>query len=568
MPSVPFEAKRLARATCIFSRDELLSGHSALRDYGFAVPTELESPQDYTQQSACFDAERYGGIGVGANGGAGRSGSRGRFQIKGIGRTPLIAATAEVGDFWHSHGGMSLIDAIQEVAWSEILQVVLPHGAVRTAALLSTGTRCWYEGDGGERTTTPRATVVRETAARPAHFMRAPFFRPKAVVELSSDVARVKQATEQLPTLLPNMFISSAAPDVELISLGLINTATRFAQQCAAAQSKRLMHGALNASNIALDGRWLDFGTATALPTFANTKSCGASRHFATLWEEHSRMERVLEELCFSVNKYSPAFVKGGGISAASLLQHYRSAYTAALRGAALDLLGVPRELLRSTVAEPADRLGSALVEVMKLGHERRVESAVPDLAVHGKNIVGAVIRDLARGFEAAAVAEPSAALVPTAGLRTRLAAAFSDFSRAMCAEPSATGLSRQSLGRLYLLGGLKSSREMPNLYRRNMAADNRRIVQGCSEPDAIAHAVKCKLLRLVDTAVMLHSPARHDSVAVWRGQGLAIDYHVRKAMFSGGHTDAARRFAPSLGGLVDLGELVAYYGEDCALLR
>ena len=55
-------------------------------------------------------AERYGGTGVGFNGGGGRVGNFGRFQSKGVGPNPLVGG----GSTWHAYGSLNLTDAAYE----------------------------------------------------------------------------------------------------------------------------------------------------------------------------------------------------------------------------------------------------------------------------------------------------------------------------------------------------------------------------------------------------------------------------------------------------------------------
>lgn len=65
-----------------------------------------------------FTAERYGGVGVGRNGGGARCAIEGSISIKGNGPNPLVDKGSPPG---YSHGGMSTAECLQEAAWSTVL---------------------------------------------------------------------------------------------------------------------------------------------------------------------------------------------------------------------------------------------------------------------------------------------------------------------------------------------------------------------------------------------------------------------------------------------------------------
>ena len=58
-----------------------------LSEFGYAVPQPRDPVEAYECQEKTFYADRYGGRGIGANGGSGRSAAVGAFQVKGIGTT-------------------------------------------------------------------------------------------------------------------------------------------------------------------------------------------------------------------------------------------------------------------------------------------------------------------------------------------------------------------------------------------------------------------------------------------------------------------------------------------------
>lgn len=65
-------------------------------------------------------ADRYGETGGATHGGSGRAGTRGPFNAKGVGRTPLVSTDT---DWYHSHGCMWLEEAIREAIVGETLHL-------------------------------------------------------------------------------------------------------------------------------------------------------------------------------------------------------------------------------------------------------------------------------------------------------------------------------------------------------------------------------------------------------------------------------------------------------------
>ncbi len=522
--AVPFPVTRLRQPTCAYVNVDFMSAPEAIQNFGYAVASENETQDNYVAEVKTFFAERYGGAGVGKNGGAGRCGTLGRFQIKGIGRTPLINAHSGAADFWHSHGGIALVDAIQEAVWGEVLSVALPFGATRIGALILTGTKCWYEGADGKRTQAPRALVVRESSVRPAHFMRSPFFRPPEKWAHESDTVRVQQAIAKLPDYLPQSFDLPNRNYAARTESGLATMVSRFAQQFATAQTRRLLHGAVSPSNITIDGRWVDFGTATALPTYANTKSCGAPTHFATLWEEHQRILPLIDTLCFYVNKYARTEKTFKPVSAIVLKQLYQSVYDKALDNAVLDLLGLPATFLQQRSKEITD-LAPVLLAIIKSGNECRIESAILDLSSFGHNNIGRVICVLAVQVDFQGADDALRQLVPEDRLRRHVIEKFSLFWHWACKFGEAQGINEAGLRKMILLGGLKASKTLTGLFRHNMAQDNRRIAFEIDSMDLLKSTVQEKIDTLADHARALYSKSAGFTAIAWKNRDRVIQY-------------------------------------------
>lgn len=200
-------------------------------------------------------ADRYGGTGIGHNGGSGRAAVVNGYHVKGIGRTPLVSVLADEA---HASGGAYLEECVRETIFSELVAAEFPAGSIPTLAIIETGEFQVWDTDDGPKPER-RCLLVRPCFVRPAHFERAAGFISANAKEGALDAARVRQFFE--------------------LSMGLwgreelVETYQRFwlrwAEQLAYAFVHRLPHGGNTSSNICLDGRLLDFGGTAAMPSWA-----------------------------------------------------------------------------------------------------------------------------------------------------------------------------------------------------------------------------------------------------------------------------------------------------------
>jgi len=323
---VQFPGRRLANAREIYNNRHL-DDRFHWEDYAFAVPCDLDSEKDFKVQEKMFYAERYGGDGLCNNGGGGRVGALGNYQVKGIGRTPLAAIDA---DFWHSHGGLTFVHAVAEATWSEILAQALPFSAVRCISVIDPGLRCWVKGARGAKQLTSRAMVIRQNAMRPAHFERVYKFQTSHIASLIPDVSRAEHMAANIETWLPKKDLNSFAPTPQngnTVVDGLEEMARRFAAQNAHAKAKRLMHGAITASNICLDGRWIDFGTVASMPGYADTRSFGMVPYTLTFWSDRPAYVKIISDLCFYLVRFSKKLPAPSAALAQHLMQVYDRSY-------------------------------------------------------------------------------------------------------------------------------------------------------------------------------------------------------------------------------------------------
>jgi hypothetical protein len=205
--------------------------------------------------SAWGFADRYGGIGIGYNGGSGRAAVINGYHVKGIGRTPLVSALTDEA---HASGGAYLEECIREAIFSELVAAEFPGGTVPILAVIDTGEVQLWNTDAGvlpER----RCLLVRPAFLRPAHFERAPGYISGYSKEGHRDTRRVRGAFDTARRLWGREALHASYKAFWLT----------WAEQLAYAFIHRLPHGGDNTSNIALDGKLLDFGAMTAVPSWA-----------------------------------------------------------------------------------------------------------------------------------------------------------------------------------------------------------------------------------------------------------------------------------------------------------
>lgn len=278
-------------------------------------------------------AERYGGSGIGDNGGGVRCGTVDAFQIKGLGQNLLVGSATDVA---HSYGGLRAAAAVHEAVYSELLDRILPQGAARAWGIILTGPDAAY---GAAPAREWGALLVRENVMRPANFMRAPDYvasHPDALGMLS-DVGRVRRLNRELKSRLDQ------SGGVGRFLIGFL---AKCASQFAFARVARLMHGGVSPSNLSLDGRWLDLTNTVFLRSDQNNSGASA----VTFYDEIESPVGVVAEFASTYAKYNCC-----ELQVAPLVEFYRArvraeidermAYLFGLDGAGTFAEGLPVDL-------------------------------------------------------------------------------------------------------------------------------------------------------------------------------------------------------------------------------
>lgn len=280
-------------------------------------------------------ADRYGGIGIGSNGGSGRNVIVGGVQVKGAGRTPLVCPHTPRA---HASGGAYLEECVREAIFAAVVGHDFPYGAVPVLEIVDTGeTQHWPPPlqPAAER----RVLLVRPLCVRPAHFERAVAFDPPGAWEAEQDHERVR--------LILTRAAESAGPDAFLQTLEVFWP--RWAHQLAYGFVHRLPHGNNTSSNIALDGRLLDFGATSATPSWANTATSYFQYPIATRFNS---IAMTIRSVYYYVGRHL-GWAHAPALYVESLLARALDSFRLALNFEVLRLSGLPDPLAFDLVTGP-----------------------------------------------------------------------------------------------------------------------------------------------------------------------------------------------------------------------
>lgn len=366
-----FSTLKIRAPTVAWADREMFSESDALA-HAYCIPNSREEEADYLpHQQRVQAADRYGGYGVGYCGGSARCGIYGDVQIKGVGLTPLLGGRPGAPpDPWHSSGTVTMNEAGREAIWSSICGFALPFGAVSTQAIVLTGTRCnRTDLAPGHEVFNRRALIMRALALRPAHFMQNIHFKTPLVLGtgVCEDVTRVRQMVRSLPTVFEQAF----GPEIngesvtETVSNGMRLMARRFASQVAAAFAKRLYHGSLGCSNIAMDGRYMDFGTMTSVGAYRRQSG---SPLWPDQWGQHTPLLRTLSYLLFHVAKHLDCPARKTLVSTAELTTEFNTLLKSRMQIELLKQTGIPEQTITAYPEAKRSRAYRCLKEIYSRG--------------------------------------------------------------------------------------------------------------------------------------------------------------------------------------------------------
>lgn len=522
----PFDVVPLGNATVIWG-DASEDWHR----YGLTVgdPAAAGTHSSDEAREVAY-ADRYGGAGLRDNGGSARCGIVDGYQIKGIGPTPLLGQRMT---YEHRHGRMTLVEAIEEAVWGEILTSALPHGALRTRAVISSGLshKPTLNVD-AQRS----GLVVRDVVLRPAHFMRALYHRTFNAEGHRTfiDTDRVRRAITLLPKALPrhrevNEVEWIALPERRRLTLGLCEWVWRMAEQSAASKARRLLHGAVSPSNMGLDGAWLDYGSVSVSPNFCN------HRHFNPgFWDDGRRYLALLSDLCFYIEKYFP--FETPVVHKDELVASFQDRYEYSLRQEFCALAGLFGEVAGQREGQ---LLGEVVVRLARLGAAGDLPERADELREANQYRLRDVLPWLASRMCAAesdAALESLGCWVPDAALRDRLLRAYAPAAALECHRIERTGLSSNAAQRLIWLRSMAATATVPSLYPHHLRRDVSELIASSRDP-IVAEELRTGVTKLIDSRL------RQARMAFSRPDGAASTLYLSD--------DEAIRFDSSRDGLV-----------------
>jgi hypothetical protein len=306
-----------------------------------------------------YHAERYGGRGVGDNGGGGRAGNIGPFQAKGIGPNPLARGSST----WHSYGSLNLIDAAYEAIYSTVLDGILPLGCARIHGVIHTSRTGALQSlnaatKNAELLPTSGALLVRERTLRPAHFMHAEHFAPPKPAGLMREPQRIRAVHRRLKTRFEshNHFI-------QFLGKFILSSAKQFGF----ARAARIAHGGVTPSNICLDGRWIDLTEGRFLSSGKNF------RGLTPFYDEPQVIAEVVTQLMYVFGKSNVS-----RFNVDPLLRYFQSTFDSCFAFYSLCILGLPEANL-SDIAESEDGKAFAKAYSSVILQGKRPVADLPD---------------------------------------------------------------------------------------------------------------------------------------------------------------------------------------------
>lgn len=355
--------------------------------FGYMIPGPTSNEANFVPDSKkTFYADIYGGEGIGWGKGSGRAAAAGKFQIKGIGLTPLLMdpkseqeSRNDLGPWdrfkewldykFHTTGDASLRESIHEAIWGEVLHRQLPHGANRVACIISTGL------SGSKSGVEPTGLIVRENSVRPAHYMRN---GQNEREDLNLEKMRVQKLMPYfLESLRANYGTKIETP--EDLKLALNKMIDRIAENFGAEYGQSIHHGSMSPSNIDVSGQALDHGPLTALNGFSKL----ILKDDYPNGDYRSFLPGVLSDFIKDLRASMPSELKEGVITQKELTTAFKAGYEKGFQRQLLFRFGLP-ELLIERVHKSglANDLLKVLKEIAEDGNTKIYSRLTDDIPV------------------------------------------------------------------------------------------------------------------------------------------------------------------------------------------
>lgn len=180
------------------------------------------------------------------------------------------------------------------------------------------------------------------------------------------DALRTREAMAELAGYLhAEMQLTECVHDkFACLDAGLRELARRLAWQAAAAFSKRLPHGSISASNVALSGAYLDCGLVSFIPDYLRHGRLA----WSDPWEELNAPVPMLMALRKQMDKYHPACAGSSVIDAQDLASVYQAALNVRLRIEFARMAGLTEDLTAACPAHLLENWLGAMLEIARRG--------------------------------------------------------------------------------------------------------------------------------------------------------------------------------------------------------
>lgn len=262
------ELYQLARPTLLwadnrFLLERVLNRGQALARWGYAGQVEGEINQRYTKTKIRGYVSRYGGFDLGVSLGDGRAVILDEdLQSKGARQTMMVSPDSVQG---HRNGAALMGEGILESIWGGLLNYEFPYGAYRNVALIATGSLVTNDG----RNYDPRVLIIREDPIRAAHMLINPTAEQRG---MKRDAEHVAWIMDHLLDVLPKPPGQLPESETHRFLLQSTEMIDRQAVQAGYAWAHNYFHGAIDAANVGLDGRLLDYGTFSAFDGYPRAR--------------------------------------------------------------------------------------------------------------------------------------------------------------------------------------------------------------------------------------------------------------------------------------------------------
>lgn len=346
-------------------RNTGLTDEEFVNRYCVVIPDSFFTDSDrFNGDSVSGMAERYGGQGLGTNGGGARVVNYDGVQLKGIGANALVGRDALSS---HSYGGLDVQGAVKEIIYSRLINHISPVGAQVVYGLILLDRRsARYNAK-----ETWSTILVREQCLRPAHLLSCTDFRVRDEFKpsISSDLHRIRSIYRNINDIMgPSSFVLLLEQFLE-----------NCADQLSFCRMARFSHNVLSASNLTMDGRFLDTSVCSFVHAGTNFSQVTA------FYQEPLVPLQIVAEMLHLIEKYT--FKK---IPLDHFLQFYEKKFQRYAHVNLGFIFGVSRDVSHKAAYDGSWVILSNLIESYIVSGKREKTHRLP--TIHNRDILNELL--------------------------------------------------------------------------------------------------------------------------------------------------------------------------------